>query len=40
LKAGLILKEYTHDYLSSISGSSISLIGWNNRQFRSWLLKE
>ena len=39
-KAGEILKAYTDNNLSYGDGTTISLIGWNNKNFRSWLKKK
>jgi hypothetical protein len=39
-KAGEILEAYTKNVISSNPGISISLIGWNNKNFYSWLLDD
>jgi len=39
-KAGEILRSYTHQVITQHIGTSISLIGWNNKRYLSWLLDD
>jgi len=37
--AGEILKTYSHNVINQYEGIGISLIGWNNKKFYSWLFQ-
>jgi len=37
--AGAVLKRYTEQVISQYSGVGIHLIGWNNKDYMSWLFR-